>query len=117
MTTVKVVNLTPHQVTVFDDHDEVVVTYPPSGEVARLESVFEEHGALNDGSPFGSLIYGALAGLPEPDGTRLFIVSLPVKLAALDREDVLAVACEVRDAQGRVVGCKALATVLRMEQV
>lgn len=56
----------------------------------------------------------AVEGLPEEDpaGRIRYIVSLPVALAATDRNDLLVVDAEVRDvATGSICGCRGLALV------
>jgi hypothetical protein len=108
-----VLNLTPHAVTVLNAKDEVVATFPASGESARLAVAFDQTDRLGD-VPLGALRYGSSTGLPpRVDGVRL-LVSLLVKLANPDRDDLLVVADEVRDEAGRIVGCRALASAVAM---
>lgn len=61
------------------------------------------------GVPVFAPRYGAVAGLPEPDGRSLFIVSKMVADAVAaegrDCSDLRLVAQTVRDAYGRIVGC------------
>lgn len=61
------------------------------------------------GVPVFAPKYGAVTGLPEPDGRNLFIVSKMVADAAAaegrDCADLRLVAQTVRDAHGRIVGC------------
>lgn len=97
MNNVNLVNLTPHPITIrtVDGSD---VTVPPSGDVARVE--VEYCGRRNLYGETGANVqavrrrFGRVTGLPEPDGSRRFIVSSLV-LEALarageDRQDVFA---------------------------
>jgi hypothetical protein len=63
------INLTPHTVTVRDEHD-VDHIYPPSGHVARVEMRTNPCGTLPDGCPVIRVNYGkaTLPLLPLPEG-------------------------------------------------
>jgi len=108
-----VVNLTPHLISVFDAAGEVLAEYPPTGAVVRLESSFDPTGQV-EGVPVGGLGYGRVVGLPPPTPGVLLVVSLPVKLCVPLRPDVATVAMEVRDATGRIIGCRGLANNVTM---
>lgn len=107
------VNLTPHDVVIFDAAGTVeVARIPASGEVARLATIdlgqFETvevggHKVWIEGIEFHHL----LKPPPKVDGTR-YIVSLPTALAA-PRDDFLVPFDEVRDGTGRIIGVKGLA--------
>ena len=115
MTTI--INLTPHAINVKAAHHKAALTFPASGEVARVSVKFEEI----DPCPFGGglcdycntechsnaimapsdmggqsipeyrQVFGAVEGLPEPQPGTLYIVSAMV-LSALagSRSDVVA---------------------------
>jgi len=103
------VNLTPHVLNVICE-GEVVLSIPPSGEVARV-SVKMVHNGGYDKAP-GVVIpqyvaeYGDLVGMPEPDG-RVFITSLVVAQKAR-RCDVVSPGELVRNDQGQPIGCRGL---------
>lgn len=103
------VNLTPHPVRIVrDDAHEIVV--PPSGQLARCAQRAEPAGT-HAGVPLQVLRFGALEGLPAPaPGTRYIVSALALQAAcAAGRHDCVAPADPVRDAQGQIVGCRALA--------
>ena len=106
------VNLTPHEVIVFDEEGKnVLLRVPPSGEVARVEVKRKEAGTLN-GVPLVRSEFGEVQGLPEPREGVVYIVSMIV-LQALQgkRKDVVAPDTSpqsaVRDSEGRIIGVKA----------
>jgi hypothetical protein len=107
---VEVLNLTPHLITVMP-HDGEHVRIPQSGVVARCEvdrtsvAILEtvEYGVL----PVCKIRYHE-AGLPEPKEDVMLIVSIVVAQASR-RSDLLVVDDEVRDDQGRIIGCRRLA--------
>jgi hypothetical protein len=86
------VNLTPHPLVLrSEDGREVVI--PPSGVVARVAS---SPGSRRDvaAAPVPVPVYdaptwGAVEGLPEPDGASLFVVSALVAGRCAGRSDVV----------------------------
>ena len=62
-----------------------------------------------DGVPVFAPRYGAVYGLPEPDGRHVYVVSEKTADAARAEgrttDDLRLVAQTVRDAYGRIVGC------------
>lgn len=99
-TTIK--NYTPHAVTVAG------VTYPPTGNVARVSVSFS---TIADG--FCHQQYGDVQGLPEPQPDTLCVVSGLV-FGATDRADVIAPATGhpevVRNDKGHIVSVPAFVT-------
>ena len=109
---VKFVNLTPHEIVIFDNEGRSVIKrIPPSGQVARV-SVKRTKVAEIDGVPVYKTEYGEIEGLPEPKEDTVYIVSILV-LQALKgtRKDVVAPdtspASAIRDEQGRIKGVRA----------
>ncbi len=99
------VNLTPHEVSIVDGPGQKpIVSFPASGTVARVDTSTIEHDNCVD-----TVSYGTVAGLPEFAEGTVYIVSL-VTLLALhgSRSDVVAPWQDVRDSQGRIVGCQKL---------
>jgi hypothetical protein len=105
------VNLTPHDVTVYDG-DQIVMTVRPSGTVARLAETATPDGVVA-GVPGTVVTLGAIEGLPAPDGETTYVVSMPLLMGALasgvDRADLVYPYGQVRDGQGRIIGCRSLA--------
>jgi len=55
--------------------------------------------------------FGAVTGLPDPQPDTIFVVSALVAQAVPDRQDVFITDDAVRDDQGRLIGCRALAHI------
>lgn len=107
----RIVNLTPHEVKIVDGGNNVVAVFPSDG-VARAS----QHDMLVDeinSIPVVETEFGEVLGLPEPTEGTVFIVSRITVEAAraqgLSTDDLLVTSGAVRDDQGRIVGCRALA--------
>lgn len=104
-----VVNLTTHAVSVHND-DGVVASWEPSGDFARLVERRTGRGHL-DGHPVvpvvGVWYADSVEGLPDLTPGTVYIVSR-VLAAAVRRHDLYFPFGEVRDAEGRIIGCRAL---------
>lgn len=106
---IRIVNLTPHTVTVLRENEEPI-EYPPSGTVARCATQRRVIGSLN-GIPINQTEYGEVSGLPDPAPGVYYIVSALVAQALPQREDLLIPDETVRDEAGRIIGCRAFARV------
>lgn len=107
----KVVNLTPHPITLRDS-DDTDTTIPPSGQIARLTC---EPGRVLlqpcEGLPvpvYGPDTAGDIVGLPGAAPDTLYIVSNVVADAVSDRQDVVCPATgpadnPIRNTGGQVV--------------
>ena len=111
----KMVNLTPHDITVVaDDGSEQTVEYPRSGQVARAVEVRVPGHALSDTMSIGTyrVSYLGVDNLPEPQPGVGFIVSVLTLIAAKasgrDVYDLYYPGQLVRDIKGRTIGCAAL---------
>ena len=107
----RVTNLTPHEVKVVDDGNNVVVTFPSSG-VARAH----QHDVLVseiDSIPVVKTEFGEVLGLPEPaEGVAYIVSRITIEAARAQgrtTDDLLTTSGAVRDDQGRIVGCRAFA--------
>lgn len=98
----KVVNLTPHSVTVLAAGK--AVTFEPSGKIARVSQRDVRVGSIGD-IPLFETYYGMIDGLPEPEQDTYYIVSGLVLAQATDRDDVIAPNGFVRDTEGKIIGC------------
>jgi len=110
----KVVNLTAHPVVVLDHEDVPLANFKPSGSVARLveEATVGEPLHLDIGNiPMRMVRYGHVDGLPEPDTSTVYIVSLVTAMTATDRNDVICPHGEVRDHNGRIIGVRGFARI------
>lgn len=106
----RVVNLTPHEIVVYDE-GAVVTAFPQSGQVARIrENVSEARRVATDRGhvPVRSLSYASeIEWLPTPAKGTAYLVSR-VLAAAIDREDLYFPGGEVRDETGQIIGCSYL---------
>ena len=101
---VNIVNLTPHAITVCGRVIE-------SSGLARCESFAKEVGTI-DGIKVNRRVYGDVTGLPEPVENTVYIVARYVAEAVSGkRNDIYVVDETVRDADGRIIGCQALAVI------
>lgn len=113
--TFKVVNTTPHTVKVVGENG-VTAQYAPCGSTIRLKQETIAVGRLPDGTiltrtQYGEPVFVTPEGekpLPAPKEGVWFIVSAMVKGALGNRADLLVPAEQVRDDQGRVIGCRSL---------
>ena len=114
---VKIVNLTPHAITVLKNGEEIAV-YDASGCIARCESDTVTVGEIA-GIPLTETRFGKLYlidrdrvkhELPEQQDGTFYIVSALVARVA-QREDFIIVDDTVRDDNGRIVGCQSFAHV------
>lgn len=108
-----IVNMTPHAL-VFVQGDEVILTIPPSGEVVRCIEQVQQHGQFRTDEgisvPRVSKSLGELQGLPETAFATIYVVSALAAQAAFKagRTDVFCPGDPVRDAKGKIVGCRSL---------
>lgn len=121
---IKVVNLTPHPITIYNrDGTEVVGEIPMSDFVARVDTSatisYPVTLELTDGSTLDNipLLYqerDVLTELPEPEEGVYYIVSAMVMDTFPDREDLIMVNTtndrlgSIKDERGRVIGTRSL---------
>ncbi len=109
----RLINLTPHEITLVGSEGEVIASLPPSGQVARCKEVTEvvDHLTIN-GKQFPVIVkrLGEVENLPEPQEGVRYVVSLAVAKAA-KRDDLLVPGKAVRDEKGRIIGTSAFAVV------
>ena len=100
-----IVNLTPHELRLTDEHGHLVATVPPSGTVARVRTSAVRVGEF-EGVPLFRTEYGAVEGLPEPVPGTIYVVSAMVRShpQVSGRGDVFSPGKLLRDEQGRVIG-------------
>lgn len=108
----KIVNLTPHDVRLLDTDGKQIAVYPSAG-IARATSSREVVDTLDiDGVPVKvhATTFGQVEGLPEQQNSGVYyIVSAITARAAIGRNDLLLTDDTVRDAEGRIIGCRAFA--------
>ena len=110
-----IVNLTPHALNLMPEGPNgPTTTIPPSGQVARCATSRVQVDTVTvDGItvPVNQTRFGEVSGLPDPQPDTIYVVSALVAQAVPDRQDVFIVDDAVRDEQGRIIGCRALAHI------
>ena len=100
----KIINLTPHEITLCGKK-------LPSSGVARVATVTRQVAEIN-GIPVNKVSFGEVNGLPEAKKDTIYIVSKIVAEAVKgQRNDIYIVDKTIRNEQGQIVGCEALAKV------
>lgn len=106
-----IVNLTPHAIRLLGPDDEELLKLFPAGEVARVEMEEEVTGEIEVAGlsvPTVRVRPGEVTGLPAPlRNTRYVVAQVVAAAVAGHRDDVLVPYDLVRDAEGRVIGCRA----------
>ncbi|WP_432559347.1 hypothetical protein [Granulicoccus sp. GXG6511] len=105
---ITLINLTPHHVTVFTDAGEV--TFAATGTFARLAETKTSAADLTTAQgdvPTEVVTYHGLTDLPDPQPGMAYLVSRVVA-AESDRTDLYFPSGEVRDKDGRIIGCRTL---------
>lgn len=109
----EIVNLTPHNLSVLDDSDHPLITFARTSQVARVREVSTPGPVLLVGETAVPLLQVRYAeeiiGLPGRTDGVFHLVSR-VTAAASDRDDLLFPHDEVRNAEGQIIGCRALGT-------
>jgi hypothetical protein len=113
----RLVNLTPHQITVIGDDGHQICLAPepcPARVILRPDDPLGNlHLAGIDVPVVRTAATGAIVGLPEPCPGVLHVVSRIVAETARARHDLVFPHDSVRDAEGRVIGCRRLAITSR----
>jgi hypothetical protein len=107
--TLKLVNLTPHEINV-TDFEGKTVTIPSSG-IARVQQNDPSVVKTIETDKGTFLVYQqtftvTIDGLPEPDGETVYVVSRMVMEAAKNRNDLICPGSLIRDEKGVVKGCQ-----------
>lgn len=106
-------NLTPHTINIAAEDGAIVKSYVSEG-IARAKQTQEVVGEV-DGVELVSMRFGEPEDLPDyQEGTYLVVSIITANAAkAIGRrvDDLLITADPVRDADGRIVGCRRFATV------
>lgn len=101
-----IINLTPHVITVVTGNGNIEIK--PSGIIPRVSVKTVPTGEVN-GIPLFRNEYGEVVDLPDPVDGTLYVVSGLLKSACPERSDLVVPARQIRDEQGRIVGCEGLA--------
>ena len=106
-----IINLTPHKINIVDEEGNVVKIFESSSE-ARAAQKDVEIGTL-EGIPIVETEFGEPIGLPEySQGTYYIVSAITAKAASLsgrNTRDLLLTSKTVRNSNGQIIGCQALA--------
>jgi hypothetical protein len=107
---VRIVNLTPHPVTIIDEDNRVVMEFASAGAARAVSSRVPQPPVA--GIPTARIDLSHLENLPRPTSGVLLIVSLITANAARASKrrchDLLVPGPGIRDASGVVLGCREL---------
>jgi len=109
---VKVINCTPHDVTIITTKGNI--TFPRSGIIPRLTEQQKKINSINSNGIKIDIMEKSFLepeGLPEPQEGTIYIVSALVAGAVKHRDDLVIPNDTIRDDQGRIIGCKNLARI------
>ncbi|NPA98373.1 MAG: hypothetical protein GXO43_03245 [Crenarchaeota archaeon] len=117
----RIINLTPHPISIMDETEKIMCTIPPSGTVARVSQQRISAGTIDvDGVkiPVVKTVYGEVEGLPDkPEPDTYYIVSTIVAQAIIQQKPEFmghiltpdtGPGSAMRDSQGRIIGVKYL---------
>ena len=111
MATIK--NLTPHTINICAEDGTIVKSYESEG-IARAKQTAEHIGEI-DGVELVSMKFGEPEDLPEFEEGVYYVVSIitanAAKAVGRRVDDLLITSDPVRDADGRIAGCKRFALV------
>lgn len=111
----KIINLTGHDVTVLDDDNQVIAVFPKQSVhnvcTAALENLETR---TICGVPVHYRTCADVYNLPEPEPNVFYIVSsITAYCVKEDRDDLLTISGQVKDAMGRIIGCRRLIRMVR----
>lgn len=111
----ELINLTPHEVKIVGDNGNVIASILSSG-VARASQQDIPVDSIEFGEvsiPVVKTEFGEVTDLPGPTEGVAFIVSIitlnAAKAVGRSVEDLLITSNPVRDGEGKIIGCRALA--------
>lgn len=110
-----IVNLTPHPLIVVDEDGRELLTVAPSGTPLRLKETRRGSRTIAVGEVAVEIEEVSYAepssDLPKPREGVLYFVSMLTALSLRDREDLIFPLGVVRDADGRILGCRSFGRV------
>ena len=108
-----IINLTPHTINICAEDGGILRSYESQG-IARAKQTAEPIGKV-DGVELVSMKFGEPEGLPKYTAGTYYVVSIitanAAKAAGRRVDDLLITSDPVRDADGRIAGCKRFALV------
>ena len=115
MENVKLVNKTPHQVTlVLEDGGKIVLDpVMPIPRVSSHNVVTATYAITDDNGVEHTItreapVFGEVVDLPEPQEGTIYVVSMLVAARAVGRNDLVSPGRQLRNEAGQVIGCAGL---------
>ena len=115
MENVKLVNKTPHQVTlVLEDGGKIVLDpVMPIPRVSSHNVVTATYAITDDNGVEHTItreapVFGEVVDLPEPQEGTIYVVSMLVAARAKGRTDLVSPGRQLRNEAGQVIGCAGL---------
>ena len=106
-----IINLTPHPINIIDEEGNIIKVFESAG-VARATQEDAEIGTL-EGIPIIETTFGKIVDLPEySQGTYYIVSAITAKAASLSgrsTRDLLLTGKTVRNSDGQIISCQALA--------
>lgn len=116
----KLLNLTPHPITFLDANNNVVLELPGCDNPPRAREKRKREGSVCHAEfaaihttdiPLNKVELGEVENLPNVSPEYYYIVSRIIAEACPERTDLFIPDETVRDENGRIIGCRALAQV------
>ena len=107
----EILNLTPHAIMFVRVDGKPSLIVPASENLARGSAKTVDTGITINGIPVTKTEYGEVVGLPDPEEGKIYVVSALVAQRVPERTDVFVPSESVRDAEGRIIGCRSLGRI------
>lgn len=104
------INKTPHAIHIADESGSIIREIPPTPPACRVASKAVNRDPI-DGVSIVDTVFGEIENLPAPEDGVWYIVSQIVIAASNGRPDLLrpdSGPTAIRDADGKMVACRAL---------
>lgn len=108
-----IINCTPHDIHIYNEIGEKIITIQPSGKVIRIGEINKLASLINaNGVSIPTYknsfdLGGVSPPLPIIEGT-IYVVSMLSAMALKDREDVYYPGLLLRNESGQIIGCVGL---------
>ena len=112
---IKLINKTPHTITIVADDGSKIVLEPvlPTPRVASSSVKTATYTIVDNNGVAHDLVreapkFGEVVDLPEPKTNTIYIVSMLVAARAAGRTDLVSPGRQLRNEAGQVIGCAGL---------
>ena len=111
----RIINLTGHDITILDEDNQVVdVLTGRTPHYVCSAALEKRNERIVCGIPVHDRVCTSIYNLPDPVPNTYYVVSsITAYCIPEERDDLLTVSDQVRDAAGRVIGCRSLIRLVR----